>query len=604
METVLLPDGRSFPFWDDATPYARAYHVAQHPDASDDGDGSAAHPFRTITRAAQAVMPGEKVVVHAGVYRECVRPVRGGTGPDAMIAFEAAPGETVVVSAAEHWVPDARPSTAWSMHAPANGATVWAADLPEEAFGAYNPFLARNAYDYLIPYGQTQDTPFMRQVLLRRGMVLYQGAPLRQVAFARDLAQADGTFWVEEPGTRLHFRLPGDVPPGEALEITVREQTFAPRERGLGYIRVSGFTFRHAADGLPVPQRASVSTGIGHHWIIEDCHIAWANGCGMSIGCESWDAVIPAEIGRHIIRRNTVTHCGVCGIAGALGVHESLIEGNVIEHIGFQHLERMYECAGIKFHLAEHSLIRGNVIRHIRDAAGLWLDYENVNNRVTGNVFADIATVVGAVYSEMNFQRNQFDGNIIWDVRVPDDAPDTPGIAGSGLRCDCNENVVVAHNLFGHIAGEAIAFTLVQADRKIRRTGLCRANTALNNVLFACPHRVHLGRREANVSDGNLFDAATDSCSFFIAHPEPANWQDLAGWQHYFDLDAHSTQARMQVAFDPDTLCLTWRIDGPAPTCQPYPLLHGDTAPAAPGPFPADAWAAGLDGGTGEMCFM
>ncbi len=82
-------------------------------------------------------------------------------------------------------------------------------------------------------------------------------------------------FWVEAPGTRLDFllSLPGDLAPTVPLEITVREQTFAPTVRGLGYIRVSGLLLRHAADGPPVPQRASISTAIGHHWIIEDCHI-------------------------------------------------------------------------------------------------------------------------------------------------------------------------------------------------------------------------------------------------------------------------------------------------------------------------------------------
>jgi hypothetical protein len=44
--------------------------------------------------------------------------------------------------------------------------------------------------------------------------------------------------------------LPGDADPASAtFEITVRAQGFAPREYGLGYIRVSGFTFERAADG-------------------------------------------------------------------------------------------------------------------------------------------------------------------------------------------------------------------------------------------------------------------------------------------------------------------------------------------------------------------
>ena len=34
------------------------------------------------------LQPGEKAVVHGGIYLECVRPARGGTGPEGMIAME------------------------------------------------------------------------------------------------------------------------------------------------------------------------------------------------------------------------------------------------------------------------------------------------------------------------------------------------------------------------------------------------------------------------------------------------------------------------------------------------------------------------------------
>lgn len=604
MNFDILPDGNHFGFWDDITSYARVYHVAQeHPGASDANDGTGDAPFITINWAAQILEPGDKVVVHAGVYRECVRPPRGGDSADRMIAYEAVPGERVVISASEPWQPVARPSEGWLHTEPANGATIWMANLPADVFHAYNPFLARDVYEYLFTLGYLQDPNWTMRALRRRGMVFYQGKPLRQVHFMRDLAESDGTFWVEEPGLRIHFRLPGDVEPGETLEITAREQTFAPAERGLGYIRVSGFTMMHAADCLPVPQHASLSTGFGHHWIIEDCRIDWANACGMSIGCESWDAIVPEVIGHHIVRRNHVTNCGVCGIAGARGVVHSLIENNVIEHIGYQDMERMYECAGIKFHFCENSLIRGNVIRHIRNACGLWLDVENINNRVTNNVFADITTIVGAVYSEMNFDRNLFDNNVIWDVRVPKGEPDAPGIAGSGLRCDCNETTVVAQNLFGNIQGEAIMFTLEQADRQIHRTGLCRANTALNNVLVGCPNRIHLGRREENVSDGNLFDSVGDGCSFRIRYPEPGNSQNLRGRQQYFGLDLHSTQAEIIADFDADSLTFTWSIRGETPVCQPLELLHGTTGPANPGPFSEELWKVSLNSGTGMQTF-
>ncbi|OPZ26224.1 MAG: hypothetical protein BWZ02_02116 [Lentisphaerae bacterium ADurb.BinA184] len=589
-----LPDGTPFPFWDDRTAYRQVYHVAQgHPRAADDNPGTEAAPFASIGRAAQLLQPGEKVVVHAGVYRECVRPARGGTATDGMIAYEAAPGEPVVVTGAEAWTPAARPSAGWAMTPPANGATVWMADLPEALFRAYNPFLVRNAYEYMTHYAQLQDPAWLTRAMMRRGMIFCNGRRLAQVFRARELSGRDGAFWVEESGLRVHFRLPGDAAPETPLEVSAREQTFAPSETGLGYIRVSGFTFTHAAGPLPVPQRGSLSTSRGHHWIIEDCRVEWANGVGIDIGIQSWDSAAGGESGHHIVRRNRVSHCGICGLAGALGVTHTLVEDNVFEHIGWHNLERMYECGGIKFHLARHCLLRRNVFRHLEHAGGVWLDVDNINCRIAGNVFADLATVVGAIYSEMNYERNRVDHNLMWDVRRPAGESADFIESGSGLRADCNDTLVADHNVFGRLDSFAILFSLIQSDRRSSgRTGLCRANSARHNLLVHTPRRLHLGRREENASDWNLFDSRDDNCSFHIAHPAPGNYQKLASWQQYFGLDEHSAQARITAAFDPDTLVFTWRIEGELPAGFP-----------PPGPLDLEQWSKSLGAGEGRQVF-
>jgi len=564
-----LPDGNPFAFWTDSTRYTRRYHVSQAPEAGDENNGTAARPFRTIGRAAAVAKPGGKIVVHAGIYRECVRPPRGGTGPARMIAYEAAKGERVVISGAEPWEPTVAPSRGWDLGTVPEGVAVWMAALPVDRFAAYNPFLARNAYDHLYCYGNLQDPQWMQRALLRRGALFCDGQPLRQVFFARDLAARAGTFWVEEPGLRVHFRAPDDRDPSACeWEVSAREQVFAPNIAGLGYIRVRGFVFEKAADGLPVPQRAAVSATRGHHWIVENNNIRQVNAVGLDLGMQSWDAVKTDPCGHHIVRGNTIADCGVCGIAGARGVEHTLIEDNTIERIGGLDLERMYECAAIKFHFCEHSLIRRNVLRHIHHAGGIWLDVNNENCRITGNTFADIETITAAVYSEMNPDRNRIDHNVFWDIRCAcmeaaraGDGKTIPPVEGSAVRADCNESLVVDHNVFGKVQAYAIAFSLLQAGRSAKggRTGVCRANRAEHNVLFECPHRVHLGRREENVCDRNLYDRRDDALSFDIAHPEPACRQNLAGWQQFFGLDLHSRQVELDAQFDMETARLTWQ---------------------------------------------
>lgn len=592
----LLPDGAAFPFWEDETAYNRSCHVARnHPAASDDNPGTEEAPFASVSHAAKVMEPGERVIIHEGVYRECVRPARGGAGFSAMIGYEAAPGETAILSGAELWRPAPVRSEGWIRPRNATSAPIWMADLPEGVFAGYNPFQIRNAYEAIDKFAQLSDTGFVQRAMLRRGMVFYRGERLRQVYRYQNLADADGAFWVEDPGLRIHFRLPADADPSDVeLEVTAREQIFAPTTPNLGYIRIRGLQFQHAADGLPVPQRAAVSTSRGHHWIVQDNAIRWANGCGLDIGCQHWSMPVPEECGGHVIRGNAIRDCGICGIAGVKGVHETLVEDNRIERIGFHNLERMWECAGLKFHFARNSLIRRNVFRHLRDACGLWLDCGDVNNRICNNVFADIASILGAVFSEMNYDVNLVDHNLVWDIRDPEQSGD-PG-QGPGVKADCNEHLLVANNLIGRAAG-GIMITLNQADRKVAgRTGLCRANRILNNLLIDTPLRVHFGRRERNQCDGNLYQTANDPGSFHIQHPAPETWQNLAGWQEFFDWDVHGSQAAITARFDPDTLTLTLRMTGPPPECRPIQLGSRTCDITSPGPLDPALWQAVMRG--------
>ena len=79
------------------------------------------------------------------------------------------------------------------------------------------------------------------------------GKPLTQVPLYYLMGQRDNTYWVEANGQKVHFRLAGDADPAEhRIEVTVREQCFAPDKPFLNYIRVKGITFEHAATGAPV----------------------------------------------------------------------------------------------------------------------------------------------------------------------------------------------------------------------------------------------------------------------------------------------------------------------------------------------------------------
>ena len=85
--SAILPNGQYFDNWEVAQTYDRELHVAcNHPAASDSNDGSADHPFLTIQAAAALAEPGTRVRIHAGTYRETVRPQKGGESPSRMIS--------------------------------------------------------------------------------------------------------------------------------------------------------------------------------------------------------------------------------------------------------------------------------------------------------------------------------------------------------------------------------------------------------------------------------------------------------------------------------------------------------------------------------------
>ncbi|MFH1267137.1 MAG: hypothetical protein ABIK89_15525, partial [Planctomycetota bacterium] len=107
---VYLPDGSEFKTWEAPLTFSRTYHVEpSHPRASDENPGTEALPFLTINRAADVLQPGERVVIHAGTYRERVRPARGGAGADRMVSYEAQPGAEVVIKGSRvlhaKWLP-------------------------------------------------------------------------------------------------------------------------------------------------------------------------------------------------------------------------------------------------------------------------------------------------------------------------------------------------------------------------------------------------------------------------------------------------------------------------------------------------------------------
>ncbi|MDF7824822.1 carbohydrate-binding protein [Pontiellaceae bacterium B12227] len=201
-----------------------------------------------------------------------------------------------------------------------------------------------------------------------------------------------------------------DVNPNEELvEINARETIFYPRETGINYITVSGFTMEHASPNWAPPTAEQVGL-VGTHWskgwIIENNTIRYSSCTGITLGkygdemdnkamsAEGYVGTIKrahtkgwskANIGRHIVRNNTVSYCEQAGIVGSMGAAFSQITGNEVYQIHRRGLFSGAEMAGIKFHAPIDTLIANN---HIYDCnRGMWLDWMTQGTRVSQNLF-------------------------------------------------------------------------------------------------------------------------------------------------------------------------------------------------------------------------
>jgi hypothetical protein len=576
---VLLPDGRSFTSWEQPLRFTRTYYVDnRNPRAADTNPGTSELPFLTINKAAQVLEPGERVFIREGVYRERVAPARGGAGPDRMISYEAAPGAKVVVKGSR-LVPDGwQPSTAYRLNPPGLDRArvrIFRRSLEDIDFRGYNPFgmasIMQNRI-YLMPKPEE-----LWRHLVRRGMVFVDGRRLEQVELYQGLGRSDGAFWCEHDGLAVHLRLPGDADPaGHEIELVIQEQVFAPRTAGLAYIRVKGLRFEHGANAFPPPQRGLVSMTRGHHWIIEDCAIREANGVALDIGAQDWDMAPPETIGQAVIRRNHIDEAGVCGIAG-VGVRDTLIEANLIEHVGDRDVELAWETGGIKLHLAKGCLLRANVIRHTVHAEAIWIDYENANTRITGNVMGDtLETLRGGVYLEASHEPNMIDNNIIW--RATEGAGggsyDMPGHGGWGITVDGSDETVIAHNLIGLTQDAAVKFRNIEGRIVSGRGGTTRRNKVLNNIFYRCGKAIDFSNQD-NAADGNLYPKDWGEVRDETRGVgRGLNWipdagtvlqLDLEAWRKFFGFDANGAQAEMVIDVDLDALTMTWSVTGPVP---------------------------------------
>jgi alpha-N-arabinofuranosidase len=375
---------------------AAEFHVA--PSGKDSSAGSQAAPLRTIQRAADLAQPGDVITVHEGIYRERIAPPRGGESDAKRIVYQAAPGEKVEIKGSEvvkNWVKVQD--------------DVWKVIIPNSLFGGFNPYSDLIRGDWFSPKGRQHHT----------GAVYLNGEWFIEAAKMDDVLKPVGAtpLWfsqVDKDNTTIWAQFKGVNPNEQLVEMNVRRTVFYPAKPGMNYITVRGFALRQAATPWAPPTAEQVGL-VGTHWskgwIIENNVVSHSVCSGIALGKhgDEWDntsadsaegyvktierahahalAWTKENIGGHIVRNNTISHCEQAGIVGSLGCSFSTVTGNTIHDIHVRRLFSGAEMAGIKFHAAiDVEISRNHIYRTCR---GLWLDWMAQGTRVTANLFHD-----------------------------------------------------------------------------------------------------------------------------------------------------------------------------------------------------------------------
>lgn len=413
-------DSATTTYWEPLTAKDPTMEIHVSNQGSGAGSGTAESPLLTINAAAKVAKPGDTVVVHGGIYREWVKPPRGGLSDHRRITYMAAPGENVVITGSEEL-------TGWERTDQG-----WKAVVDNGVFGDYNPYVEVVWGDWLV-------RPKPEDLLIHLGEIFLDGVALMEAHSLDEVANPgpqptliDDWTHVPQPGTEAPARMVwyaevddahtvfhanfGDVDPNEALvEFSVRRSVFYPVVNHVDYITVRRFELRHAACPWTPPtadQPGLIGPNWAKGWIIEDNDIHDAKCSAVSLGKEAatgnnfattrgdkpgyqyqLEAVFTAEdygwsrerIGSHIVRRNTIHDCGQNGVVGHLGSVFSTIDDNHIYNIAIRRQFYGHEIAGIKLHAAIDVQIRRN---HIHDCSlGMWLGWQTQGTRISRSLF-------------------------------------------------------------------------------------------------------------------------------------------------------------------------------------------------------------------------
>ena len=516
----------------------------RHPLACDTNTGTAATPFRHIQAALDQVQPGDTVIVHGGVYRECVEWKTSGKEGQP-ITLAAATGETVVVKGSlvvKGW----------------ERVTAKEAGLTGE-FKDANLWIKRGwTRENIFPKDDPPLTPTGKRLLRVPTRTAYwkdavlEGAGRLGPAFQRWELE-EGRLFHDEAAKTLSIWLPPGIDPNkEGIEVCVRTMLlFAPWGEELRHVIVRGIQWRHANTRSLANWSAVGCAGTGN--IFENNVISWNDYCGFSISGSN-----------NIARGNTIAYNGIAGMGGSGDGHlieDNLVIGNNVDHYVYNNTS-----GGGKWVFLKNTVFRRHRALH-NNGTGLWFDISCNDNVFESCEFSyNAGSGLDLEISRRNLIRNCIMAfntgpvagyQIDWrgggeNQRIFSDGS---SYGGAGLSNRSTEGTRIVNCLiFGNFGDGVSICGGWRGDGTVDKDGkdnlVCSTNLVLLNNIIAENARFQLAvwPGEIKQSDYNLF------CEGHVmGRPAPVFfpnvYKSLEDWRTQTGNDQHSLMACPAVMF-------------------------------------------------------
>jgi hypothetical protein len=364
-----------------------------HPLADDRNAGTAESPLKTISAAATRTLPGDRVIIKAGIYHETVRVRTSGTKARPIQYIADTPGKTIIDGGFPR-----KQFTRLVGNEPIYR-TLWS-----------QTFIITRHGDVSIQH-HPDDLP----VHGRADLVLCDGVPLLQVANLDELRETyvktngkaqpavpglgkfAGMVWINTRRGSAYFWLnDGEDPEKHDVQIADKHRLFGcePGELpdGVQNIHVKGMIFRHASN---FAQRPAVWL-YGSDNLLEDCVIETMSGQGVAVS--------------GTMRRCVIRNCGAIG--GSATGSDFLNEACLWEDNCWKPYDRGWEAGGTKIALAKNGAFKDCVFRH-NGGPGLWLDIDTRNVQIDNCVFVnnEQSGLFIEISRDVHVSRSLFEGN-------------------------------------------------------------------------------------------------------------------------------------------------------------------------------------------------